>query len=105
MAVAEQLDFDVAWPVDVAFEIDAAVLENALSASRLAACKPVVSDGRAHAAAAAARRRLDQNREADGAGEPAFSSSVVINPSLPGTTGTPALTASLRGLVAEQVMA
>src|SRR5205807_8151120 len=69
VAVAEQLDLDVARPVDVALQVDAAVLEGALglAAGGLEArLERRLVAGHAHAAAAAAGRRLDEHREADG---------------------------------------
>ena len=63
VTVAQDLYLDVARLVDVFFEVNAAVLEG-LSASWRAALRPVLSAdlvaGHAHAAAAAAGRRLDR---------------------------------------------
>ena len=69
MTVAEQLNFNVARPINVAFEIDAAVLEGAFS---LAAgglqtrLERRLIAGHTHPPAAAAGRRLDEDRKADG---------------------------------------
>src|SRR5205085_7612951 len=71
VAVAEHLDLDVARPDDRLLEIDGVVAE---PAERLAlraferARKLGFARDEAHALAAAAGRRLDEHREADGLG-------------------------------------
>src|SRR5581483_3121820 len=71
VVVGEDLDFDVARSLDVFFEVDAAVFEGGLG---LGAGGAVSRDEffprprHAHAATAAARRRLDQHRVADPSG-------------------------------------
>ena len=64
--VAEDLHFDVARLLDVLFEVDAAVLEGLLGfllGGVEAGLQADVVAGHAHAAAAAAGRRLDQHRD------------------------------------------
>ena len=68
VAVGEDLHLDVARLLDVLFEVDAAVLEGVLgllTGLLEAGLKTDVVAGHAHAAAAAAGRRLDQHRVAD----------------------------------------
>ncbi len=100
VAVGEDLHLDVPRLLDVFLEVDAAVLEGVLGfllGGLEAGLQADVVAGDAHAAAAAAGRRLDQHGIAHLVGqlaEPRLRSS--ISPSLPGTTGTPACLASLR---------
>ena len=81
LRVAEQLDLDVPRPLDVALAEDPLVAEGRLrlaprGGERLVQLGRLAHD--AHPAAAAARSRLDDEREADLVGSPS------------GTTGTPA---------------
>ena len=72
MAVGEDLHLDVARLFDVLFQVNAAVLEGLLRflPGRLEArFQAHVIAGHAHAASAAAGRRLDQHRVADLIGE------------------------------------
>ena len=98
--IGQHLHFDVPRMLDVLFQIDAAVAEGRLGLG------PGLLQGHlqhqlvqrhAHAAPAAAGRRLDQHRKADLVGQRgprSFSSST--RPSLPGTTGTLASRANCR---------
>ena len=103
VAVAEDLHLDVARLLDVLLEVDAAVLERGLGflAGRLeAGLQADVVAGNAHAAAAAARRRLDEDGIAHrrGPGQSACSSSV-DQPLAAGHDGNAGLLGQLAGLV------
>src|SRR5205807_7204497 len=72
VAVGQHLNFDVPWPFDVLFEIDAAVLEcflGFLRRGRETGSEPGVVPSDAHAAAAAAGCRLDEHGVADAGGK------------------------------------
>src|ERR1700730_11549388 len=71
LAVADDLDLDVARPLEVALEIDVAASEERrrlVLGARHRASELVVRGRARHAAAAAAGRGWDQDRLADGAG-------------------------------------
>ena len=108
MAVRQDLELDVAGPLDVLLEVDLAVAEGLLGLAPgdvelLGEGDVVVGDP--HAAPAAARDRLDDDRVADRRATLTASASVSTGPSLPGNDGTPAFrTVSLAiGLVAHQL--
>ena len=66
MAIAQNLDFDMARLFEIFFKIDRIVAERCLGfGPRRFECdgKLMRAAGNFHAAAAAARRRLDENRE------------------------------------------
>ena len=68
MDVAEQLDLDVARPLDVALDEDGAVAERGLGLAARRGARVVELVGAAddaHAAPAAARRRLHEQRKAE----------------------------------------
>jgi hypothetical protein len=96
--VAEDLDLDVPRPLDRLLEVDACRRRTPTAPpsarARAAGARPASDE--AHALAAAARRRLEHHRVADALGLPRDLAVVGRGSSVPGTTGTPAATASRR---------
>src|SRR5262245_26867923 len=72
LAIAQHLDFDVAWLFEIAFEIDITIAERRLGLG-LGGLDGILEFGlgarHLHAAPTAARRRLDQHRIADVLGD------------------------------------
>ena len=108
VVVGDHLDLDVAGMLDVFFQIDVGVAEGGLGLGlglldgRL---QGQIVQGHAHAASAAAGRRLDQHRKAQLVGQARRpGASLSTSPSLPGTVGTSTSLANLPGgvLVAHQ---
>ena len=90
--VGQHLDLDVAGMLDVLFQVDVGVAEGGLGLGLgllNGGLQGQVVQRHAHAAPAAAGRRLDQHREADLVGDPQRPRPrPSTSPSLPGTVGT-----------------
>jgi hypothetical protein len=80
VVIAEDLDLDVARPLEVLLDVDVVVAEGAAASAlrRLERGAGLRRRGRSHAAAAAAGRRLDDHREADPGRDAAQLSTVLM---------------------------
>jgi hypothetical protein len=92
LAVAEDLHLDMARPPEVFLDIDLVIAEGGLCLGPRGAeggFQLIGGPGELHAAPAAARRRLDDDRVADLGGDRLSRLQVGTPPSEPGTQGTP----------------